>query len=35
MVTPRQHFIVSGLSDGRVILDGGSPNAYGQPEFYH
>lgn len=34
MVTPRQHFIVSGLGDGRVLLDGGTPNAGGLPEFY-
>ena len=34
MVTPRQHFIVSGLSDGRVLLDGGTPNSTGLPEFY-
>jgi Galactose oxidase, central domain/Kelch motif len=30
----RQHFILSGLGDGRVILDGGTPNAPGLPEFY-
>jgi hypothetical protein len=35
MVTPRQHFIVSGLGDGRVIIDGGAPNFPGLPEFYH
>jgi NAD(P)-dependent dehydrogenase (short-subunit alcohol dehydrogenase family) len=35
MVTQRQHFILAGLGDGRVLLDGGTPNASGLPEFYH
>jgi N-acetylneuraminic acid mutarotase len=35
MVTHRQHFILAGLGDGRVLLDGGTPNASGLPEFYH
>jgi hypothetical protein len=35
MNTARQHFILSALGDGRLILDGGTPNTPGLPEFYH
>jgi hypothetical protein len=34
MVTPRQFFVVNALADGRILLDGGSPNLSGLPEFY-
>jgi hypothetical protein len=26
--------MLSALGDGRILLDGGSPNAFGLPEFY-
>ena len=35
MVTARQGFTLSPLPDGRVMLNGGAPNATGLPEFYH
>jgi N-acetylneuraminic acid mutarotase len=35
MVTPRQYFVLAALGDGRVLLDGGGPNAVALPEFYH
>jgi N-acetylneuraminic acid mutarotase len=34
MVTARQFFVLNALGDGRILLDGGSPNAFGLPEFY-
>lgn len=34
MVTARQLFVLNALSDGRILLDGGMPNATGLPEFY-
>jgi N-acetylneuraminic acid mutarotase len=34
MVTPRQFFVLDALADGRVLLDGGIPNATGLPEFF-
>jgi len=34
MVTTRQFFVLSALGDGRILLDGGAPNASGLPEFY-
>jgi N-acetylneuraminic acid mutarotase len=34
MATTRQFFTLSALGDGRILLDGGSPNASGLPEFY-
>jgi len=34
MVTARQFFVLNALSDGRILLDGGEPNASGLPEFY-
>jgi N-acetylneuraminic acid mutarotase len=34
MVTTRQFFVLNTLGDGRILLDGGSPNAFGLPEFY-
>jgi N-acetylneuraminic acid mutarotase len=34
MVTTRQFFVLNALNDGRILLEGGSPNASGLPEFY-
>jgi hypothetical protein len=34
MVTSRQHFSLNVLGDGRVLLDAGSPNSSGLPQFY-
>jgi N-acetylneuraminic acid mutarotase len=34
MVTTRQLFVMNLLNDGRVLLEGGNPNASGLPEFY-
>ncbi len=34
MVTLRQFFVLNALGDGRIMLDGGQPNASGLPEFY-
>jgi N-acetylneuraminic acid mutarotase len=34
MVTARQFFVLNALGDGRIRFDGGSPNAFGLPEFY-
>jgi hypothetical protein len=34
MVTARQFVVLNALPDGRILLDAGSPNAAGLPEFY-
>jgi hypothetical protein len=34
MMTARQFFVLNALNDGRILLDGGTPNASGLPEFY-
>lgn len=34
MVTTRQFFVLDALSDGRILLDGGLPNATGLPESF-
>lgn len=34
MVTTRQFFVLDALSHGRILLDGGLPNATGLPESF-
>jgi ABC-type glycerol-3-phosphate transport system substrate-binding protein len=34
METARQYFVLDALNDGRILIDGGMPNAFGLPEFY-
>jgi hypothetical protein len=34
MESARSLFVLNALPDGRVMIDGGQPNAYGLPEFY-
>jgi hypothetical protein len=34
MVTARQFFVLNALNDGRILLNGGMPNATGLPEFF-